>query len=117
MTSKKSKNTNNNDQDLINIMNYNVNFSQLIKYSQYVLDEYKYSEAKEHLPKLFIEIQAKYKINDENIILFCKLIQDEKVSITINNYRDIFKLADFFKAKNIQNKLQQYTKIHPFKIQ
>lgn len=116
MTSKKSKNTNNNDQDLINIMNYNVNFSQLIKYSQYVLDEYKYSEAKEHLPKLFIEIQAKYKINDENIILFCKLIQDEKVSITINNYRDIFKLADFFKAKNIQNKLQQYTKIHPFKI-
>lgn len=89
------------DEDLIKIILENediieINFSTLIHESKHIRNKYKYPEALDTIQNEFDEIQKRYKISSECIKLFIQLIQQEKVSIPINHYKDFYILSEYF---------------------
>ena len=110
----------NKEEDLIHIKinedeTISVNFCKLVKRSKYIRDNYKYSEAIDFLQPEITEIQNKYHIKEENIKCFIQLIQDEKISIPIESYKDIYTLSEYFKIHTftqILDKISRETLFH-----
>ena len=89
------------EEDLIKIKLSNgeiieTNFSKLIKQSKYIRDKYKYSEAQHLIQHEMNQIKTDMHINNESIKLFIQLIQEEKVNIPIEHYKDLYALSDYF---------------------
>lgn len=75
---------------------FQVKFSTLINKSKYIRNKYKYSEALDSIQEEIEEIEDKFNISEESIKDFFHLIQDEKVNIPIERYRDIYTLSEYF---------------------
>ena len=100
------------EEDLIKIKLSNgeiieTNFSKLIKQSKYIRDKYKYSEAQHLIQHEMNQIKTDMNINNESIKLFIQLIQEEKVNIPIDHYKDLYTLSDYFDIPKFIQKLDE----------
>lgn len=87
-----------------------VKISQLFKYSKIFRENY---QDIYFLPSLSHKLQiyqTKFNINDQNAILFFRLIHDEEVVISNEIYFDLYKLSEFFNATKLTNFLNKYSK-------
>ena len=75
---------------------FQVNFYKLIHQSKYIRDKYKYSEAINLIQCEIKEIIRKYNIKEESIKFFIQLIQEEKITLPIEHYKDIYTLSEYF---------------------
>ena len=73
-----------------------VKFSRLVSQSKYVRDKYKYSEAVNFFQLEIDKLENEFKIKEESIKHFIQLIQEEKVNISIEHYRDFCTLSEYF---------------------
>lgn len=71
--------------DLITIQlsssSFQVYYFQICKYSQLIQNKFPKNEAKQFLSQYIQEISEQYNINENNIIIFFKMLQEEKVQI------------------------------------
>ncbi|KAK8837309.1 hypothetical protein M9Y10_036740 [Tritrichomonas musculus] len=89
------------EEDLIKIILENddiiyVNFSNLIHKSKYIREKYKYSEALNSIQDEIDEIKNRLKISPVSLKLFMQLIQQEKINIQIDHYKDFYILSEYF---------------------
>ena len=82
-----------------------IDYSKLIKQSKYFRDKYTYSEALNSIQAEMDEIEGRLKINNESIKYFTQVIQDEKIQIPIERYRDLFILSKHFHIKKLSKEL------------
>ena len=83
-------------------------YSKLVKESKYIRDKYKYWEAKNYIQQEIAELEYEYEISDESIKSFFQLVEEEKVNIRLEMYRDVYTLCKFFdtiKYKKILDKI------------
>lgn len=111
----------NDDIDLIEIQLLSniveIRFSQLIKYSQYARKKFSLKTARDQLSELFCEYEENYGIQEKNIILFIKFIEDKKCEIDESSFFDLCKLASLFKVFHFNNILQKFEKQNLTNIQ
>lgn len=87
-------------------------YSQLCKYSQLIRSYYLNSDIKYQLSGNIQNFQTESNIKEENIIYFFQILQGEHLEITNDNYRDIFKLSEFFQVKSLLQNLDKYSEMH-----
>ena len=87
-----------------------VKISQLFKYSKKFRENYQDIYFLPSLSNKLQIYQTKFNINDQNAILFFKLIHDERVVISNEIYFDLYKLSEFFNAIKLLNFLNKYSK-------
>lgn len=94
---------------------FNVIYSQLFKYSKFIRDNYpNINDIRLELSKNLQIFQSDFKIKEENVILFFKLLQNESIIINNQNYCDLLLLSNFFQVKKITRILNQYKKTYFF---
>lgn len=68
------------------------------------------------LKKIYQEIFGKFEeennVNEKTIAYFFNLFNDQKIAITNDKYRDLFKISDFLEVKSFLNRLKRYEKRH-----
>lgn len=98
--------------DLINIqLSSNliqVHYYQIFKYSELIQEGYNKKEAIDSLPQYIQEIQDKYHIDEDNLVTFFKMIQEEKIEIKNSQYSDLYRLSKLFQVKSLQRSLNKY---------
>lgn len=87
-----------------------VYYYQLYKYSKLIQKEYQKSEIQNRLPIDLQIFQRKYKLSDDSIINFFKMIQDEKIQIDNDQYWDLCMLSHLFKVVSLQKCLLKISK-------
>lgn len=92
--------------------NITVNIFQLYKYSKLAQEKYKIREAPQQISNDIHNFQTKYKIEDESIEIFFKMIQEINVEISIDQYIDLCKLSEIFKVNPIKKFLKIFLKQH-----
>lgn len=105
------------DYDLVTINlqhNYifQLKYSQLIKYSNLILNEYLLNDAREHLSTKIQELESDKKIDEKNVIYFLKTFEGKKIKITNDRFRDLFKLSEFFQVKVLLKRLENFWQKH-----
>ena len=75
-----------------------VRYSKLVRESKYVRDQYKYSEAKNCIQQEILKLEEEYGISDESIKSFIELVEEEKVEIRHEIFKDIYTLCRYFKS-------------------
>ena len=108
------------DDDIIKIVIRNdevlqINFSKLILHSKSIRDKYKYSEAVKLLPAEINYLKREMYISDESLKYFVHLIQDEKVNLPIENYKDIYALSAYFHFQSLMDELDRISHDELFK--
>lgn len=88
-----------------------LSYLNLLKYSETIQDELKENYMKNILNKVQ-HIKNEAKVDDNNIKLFFKLLNEENVQITTEQFLDISKLANFFKVTSLQKYLKKYAEAH-----
>lgn len=88
-----------------------LSYLNLLKYSETIQDELKENYMKNILDKVQ-HIKNEAKVDDNNIKLFFKLLNEENVQITTEQFLDISKLANFFKVTSLQKYLKKYAEAH-----
>ena len=94
----------------ISLEKVNFNFHRLFKYSEKIQKEYYPENLISDLSFKIIQLQQALNIKEENIICFFKLINEENVEISIDQYCDLVKIAKYFKVKTLQSYLSKYAK-------
>lgn len=90
--------------------NIEIYYYQLCKYSQLVQSQYLKNDAQERLSHDIQLFQKRFNIKDSNIINFFKIIKDDNVKITNDQYYDLFRLSEMFQVRSLQNLLKNYAK-------
>ena len=96
-----SKSKDNNDDDLINIRFQNseviqANFPKLFIQSKYLRDKYIYFEGLNSIQNELDDLENKMNISTESIKYFIELVENEKVEIPIERYKDVYTLCEYF---------------------
>ena len=78
-----------------------INFAIFFIKSKYIRDKYKYCEAFDSIQSEIDEIWDKLHISSESLKYFFKLIEDDKVNIPIELYKDIFALSEHFHTQKV----------------
>lgn len=84
-----------------------VNYYKLVYQSKYIRDNFSYSEALTSFQAEIEKIEDKLKINKESIKLFIQLIQQEKVSITYDHFKNFCTLSNYFCIPRFTQKLDK----------
>lgn len=87
-----------------------ISFIRLYKYSPLFREKYLAKESRSDLSQKIIQYLNQFNISETNAILFFKLIQNENINITNDNYRDLYKLSDYFQVKKLKKFLNKYSK-------
>lgn len=105
-----------NQADLINIQfsstKINFSFDQFFKYSQYFKRSNLYIALINEMISKLQEIGEKYHFNSKSVEFFFKLIDDEEVNISNEEYFDLCKLSTLLQVDSLHKYLQEYTKEH-----
>ena len=94
----------------INSILIQIKYSQLCKHSHLIRSKYLISDVRNKLSREIESLQKQYNIQDSNILFFFQLLRDESCLMEKQQYRDIFKLSQYFESKNILKKLKHYSK-------
>lgn len=90
-----------------------VRYSQLLKYSSLVRKECKMENAEKFLNEHLNKFINDYDIEEQSVILFFKIIGDEKhVKIDTHDFWNLWLLSDFFKSKKLTKNLLKYAQKH-----
>lgn len=90
-----------------------VSYPQLIKYSYFIKNKCTIDDAKEYLTQNLQKYEMDYDINERNIILFFKCIEEDKnISITISNFWDFNVLSCTLKVKKFLSDLKKFSIDH-----
>lgn len=89
-----------------------VNYWQLVRYSQLIRDEYIISDARQHLSERLLQFQQQNRIDIKNLKYFFQLFQEEEITISNDKYRDFIKLSCFLKVKKLTHQLKNYYESH-----
>lgn len=89
----------------INLNTITINYFHLYKYSKLIQE--KSQMAQEQLSQKIQEIKKKFNLEDENIITFFKILQEEQVEIKNDSLLDLFILSTIFKVDLLLNNLQK----------
>ena len=87
-----------------------IHYYQLCKYSSLIREEYLKRDVQMQLSSILQNLHEHYKITDENIIIFFRIIKEERVDITNDRYYDLFILSKKFKVHLLQKILERYSK-------
>lgn len=87
-------------------------FSHLFKYSAKIQNEIQIKEIKQMVNNQISILQQTTQIQEKNIILFIRLLNEEDVEISINEYLDLYKLAKFFQVKTLEKYLSKFVLNH-----
>lgn len=85
-----------------------INYFQFFKYSLFVQGEYKRGEVEKTLPNEIRNLQKRYHLKDETIIIFFKIINEENIQITNDQYYDLFILAKHFRVESLLKILDNF---------
>lgn len=85
-----------------------IRYYQLCKYSKLIEKEYTRQNIEDSLPIDIARFQRDFHIQDQNVITFFRIIKEENVEIFGNQFRDLFRLSEFFKVRSLQNFLIRY---------
>lgn len=101
------------EEDLVTLVLRNntihVYFSLLCKYSKLIREKYLIFDVKDHLSEDIQRFQQQSNVNDEHIILFMQYFNNTQIVITNDNYRDLYKLSEFFQVKTLLKSLNKYS--------
>ena len=89
----------------INLNTITINYFQIYKYSKLIQE--KSQMAQEQLSQKIQEIKKKFNLEDENIITFFKILQEEQVEIKNDSLLDLFILSTIFKVDLLLKNLQK----------
>lgn len=107
---------NEDDYDLITLKLHTstirVKYWQLCKYSRYIQSKYLKSDVQECLSKEICRFEKENNINEENVIIFFKIFNDEKITITTDRYRDFYKISEFLQVNSFQKRLKKFENRH-----
>ena len=87
-------------------------FFQLFKYSEVIQEEYINNHIIAYLLGNLEIFQKQGHIKEENIKLFFKLLQDEEIQKSSDQYCDFCQLSELFKVNSLQKFLIKYAKQH-----
>lgn len=87
-------------------------YSLLSKYSKLIREKYLISDVKDHLSEDIEHLQQETNLNEENIITFLQYFRNQPINITNDNFRDIYKLSEFFQVKTLLRELDKYKSTH-----
>lgn len=101
------------DEDLIKIKigNENIHQFNFLNFS----DKYSYTEALIAIHNKIYEIEDTVQIKEESIKLFLQFIRDEKVSLPIEHFRDVYILSEYFKITKLTLELNNISQKELFK--
>lgn len=106
----------NEDDDQVNFqfssININLSFLQLYKYSQLIREELHKDEVINCFKEKLQKYQIAENIKEESITIFLKILKEENVKITNDQYFDLFKLSEIFKVNSLINFLKKYARRH-----
>ena len=88
----------------------NVDFYKFCKYSKLIQKQFQLNDIKLDIFQDCERIQKEYNIKKESITKFFELLQNEKGSISNDQYTDLYKLSDLFEVTSLQNLLNVYAK-------
>lgn len=88
----------------------NIDFYKFCKYSRLIQKQFQLSDYKLNIFQDCGRIQKEYNIKKESIKKFFELLQNEKGSISNEQYTDLYKLSDLFEVTSLQNLLNDYAK-------
>lgn len=87
-----------------------VKYSHLCKYSRLIPTRYLITDISDQLSFDLQEYVQENHINEDNIHYFFKTFNDEKLIITSERYRDLFKLSEFFQINPLLKRLKNTRK-------
>ena len=85
-----------------------IDLYKLYKYSQLFKDGPTGNQTIKHLSENLDQIAQQYKIKEDSIKIFLKLIQEDKADISCNHYCDLYKLSDIFKVNPLKKLLNNF---------
>lgn len=89
-----------------------VNYYQLCKYSKLIRKEYNQDIFKNRLLEDIQRFQQEYDIDEQNIVLFFQLLQEENVEIQNEQYLDLCILSKLYKVNSLAKVLDDYSEKH-----
>lgn len=90
-----------------------ISFKLLTTYSETIRKKCDINNAEEFITKNLENYENNYGVEEKNIILFFKLIQEEKTTtIQPDDFWDLNLLSTFFKVKKFKKKLKKYSQHH-----
>lgn len=89
---------------------FEIRYTQIIKYSKVIQQKYSVSKARSELSELIQEYAKNYNIQDKNIIIFFKFLQDKSVEIDSSSYFDLYKLALLFDVTRFNKVFKKFEK-------
>lgn len=92
--------------------NITLSFFQLYKYSQLIRKELQKDEVINRFKEKLQKYQISKNTKEESIIAFIKILKEENVKITNDQYFDLFKLSEIFKVNSLLNFLKKYAQSH-----
>lgn len=85
-----------------------IDLYKLYKYSQLFKDDPTGNQTIKHLSENLDQIAQQYKIKEDSIKIFLKLIQEDKADISCNHYCDLCKLSEIFKVNPLKKLLKNF---------
>ncbi|KAK8880828.1 hypothetical protein M9Y10_003522 [Tritrichomonas musculus] len=92
--------------------NIKIPFLQLLKYSRIVQQEYPKNEIIDRLSSQLQHFQRTCNIKSENISTFFKLLKDEQIEVSSDQFCDLCTLSEIFKVDSLQKLLDRYLEKH-----
>ena len=84
-----------------------VNFANFFIQSKYIRDKYQYSEALLLISTEFEKMRSEFNVSYESIKYFIQLVQQEKVNIPIEQFKNLYILSEYFNIPKFTNELEK----------
>lgn len=90
----------------------NFSFHKLYKYSGMIQSEIYQDNFISNFSTQINQFQQRMNIKDDSISTFFRLLNEESIEISNDQYCDLYKLAKYFQVKTLQKSLLKYAKQH-----
>ena len=92
--------------------NIKISFFKLFKYSKFIQHQYHQNDIVDKITNLLQHYQSTSNIKKENISTFFKLLNDEQIEVSSDQYCDLCKLSEIFEVDSLQKLLDNYLENH-----
>ena len=92
--------------------NIKISFLQLFKYSRFIQHELPQNDISDKIASRLQQLQSLSNIKKENIFTFFKLLEDEQIEVSSDQYCDLCKLTEIFEIDSLQKLLDKYLENH-----
>lgn len=92
--------------------NIQISFFQFFKHSRFIQNEYLQNDIIDKITNRLQHYQSEFDIKKENISTFFKLLDDEQIEVSSDQYCDLCKLSEIFEVESLQELLDNYLENH-----